>query len=303
MLVAYLLEVRHAGGGRPRRHASRRRAASTRSDAPSCAVAPQRSTWRHRPAARWPSSARPARSRAARVRPRRRRGARPSTRVLLLEPDRRRLARRRGAARRRRRDAERRVLARTLRDASGPARVPAGRGRAPAPPARRRSSGRDGEPASRAVRARSWAGRTTSAAPVVARRPRHRLLPRAIAPRRGAVDADDARRAVGASRACFALVYERAVLRHRLRVQRQEMRQVASWADARTSELGDRSIGLDRERHARRARRRPVRTSGVGENALRDLLTRRELDVLRAHRARRDERRHRPRRSSSPRAR
>ena len=35
----------------------------------------------------------------------------------------------------------------------------------------------------------------------------------------------------------FARVFERAVLRRRLRTQREEMRQVASWADARTGEL------------------------------------------------------------------
>ena len=76
----------------------------------------------------------------------------------------------------------------------------------------------------------------------------------------------------------FALVYERAVLRHRLRVQREEMRQVASWAAVRISDLGDRSIALaddgDDEPVA-------VRTAGVGENALRDLLTQRELEVMR----------------------
>jgi LuxR family transcriptional regulator, regulator of acetate metabolism len=77
---------------------------------------------------------------------------------------------------------------------------------------------------------------------------------------------------------CFAVVFERAVLRRRLRVQHQEMRQVASWADARTSELSDGAITL-------------VPDGGTGEPdataraapsqaALRDLLTRRELDVL-----------------------
>jgi GAF domain-containing protein len=43
---------------------------------------------------------------------------------------------------------------------------------------------------------------------------------------------------------CFAIVYERAILRTRLRVQRQEMRQIASWAASRTSELSDRAITL-----------------------------------------------------------
>jgi DNA-binding CsgD family transcriptional regulator len=79
--------------------------------------------------------------------------------------------------------------------------------------------------------------------------------------------------------ACFAVVYERAVLRHRLRVQREEMGQVAGWAAARTSELGDRSVTLaedgDRDDEAK-----PVRSAGMGDSALRDLLTPRELDVL-----------------------
>jgi LuxR family transcriptional regulator, regulator of acetate metabolism len=78
--------------------------------------------------------------------------------------------------------------------------------------------------------------------------------------------------------AAFADVFERAVLRRRLRVQRQELRQVASWADARTSELSDGAIDLAVERDAPAADE-PVRAQG-GDAALRDLLTRRELDVL-----------------------
>ncbi len=74
----------------------------------------------------------------------------------------------------------------------------------------------------------------------------------------------------------FAHVFERAVLRRRLRVQRQELRQVASWADARTSELSDGAIDLavEREREDEPAR------AAAPDSALRDLLTRRELDVL-----------------------
>jgi LuxR family transcriptional regulator, regulator of acetate metabolism len=75
----------------------------------------------------------------------------------------------------------------------------------------------------------------------------------------------------------FAGIFERAVLRRRLRVQRQELRQVASWADARTSELSDGAIDLAVERDAP-AGDEPVRAQG--DAALRDLLTRRELDVL-----------------------
>jgi DNA-binding CsgD family transcriptional regulator len=78
--------------------------------------------------------------------------------------------------------------------------------------------------------------------------------------------------------AAFADVFERAVLRRRLRVQRQELRQVASWADARTSELSDGAIDLAVERDAPAADE-PVRAHG-GDATLRDLLTRRELDVL-----------------------
>jgi LuxR family transcriptional regulator, regulator of acetate metabolism len=79
--------------------------------------------------------------------------------------------------------------------------------------------------------------------------------------------------------ACFGVVYERAVLRQRLRTQRHEMREVASWADARASELGDLPIGLDEDGDDQ-SEGPAVRSSGVGENALRDLLTRRELEVL-----------------------
>jgi DNA-binding CsgD family transcriptional regulator len=79
--------------------------------------------------------------------------------------------------------------------------------------------------------------------------------------------------------AAFADVFERAVLRRRLRVQRQELRQVASWADARTSELSDGAIDLAVARDAAAADE-PVRAHGGGDAALRDLLTRRELDVL-----------------------
>jgi LuxR family transcriptional regulator, regulator of acetate metabolism len=78
--------------------------------------------------------------------------------------------------------------------------------------------------------------------------------------------------------AAFADVFERAVLRRRLRIQRQELRQVANWADARTSELSDGAIDLGIERDAPAADE-PVRVQG-GDAALRDLLTRREVDVL-----------------------
>jgi DNA-binding CsgD family transcriptional regulator len=72
----------------------------------------------------------------------------------------------------------------------------------------------------------------------------------------------------------FALLYERAVLLRRLRTQHEELRQVASWADARSSELADSAIDLAHDREAPPARRPPAapRVSA--------LLTPRELDVL-----------------------
>jgi LuxR family transcriptional regulator, regulator of acetate metabolism len=84
--------------------------------------------------------------------------------------------------------------------------------------------------------------------------------------------------ALGTFALCFALVFERAVLRRRLRIQHQEMRQVASWADARTSELSDGAITLVPDGGTGEADE-TARTAG-SEAALRDLLTRRELEVL-----------------------
>jgi DNA-binding CsgD family transcriptional regulator len=86
------------------------------------------------------------------------------------------------------------------------------------------------------------------------------------------------REVMGAFARGFAQIVERAVLRRRLRVQREEMRQVASWADARTAELSDGAIDLavDRERAEP-----PARAADAPDGELRDLLTRRELDVLR----------------------
>jgi DNA-binding CsgD family transcriptional regulator len=76
----------------------------------------------------------------------------------------------------------------------------------------------------------------------------------------------------------FSEVYERAVLRRRLRIERQELRRIASWADARTAELSDGAIDLARDRQSpegEEADRPPAARS-----ALRDLLTPREIDVL-----------------------
>jgi DNA-binding CsgD family transcriptional regulator len=94
----------------------------------------------------------------------------------------------------------------------------------------------------------------------------------------GLVDEHDAE-ALAAFALGFGLVYERATLRHRLRIQRQEMRQVAGWVEARTSELDDLSVSLAATGEAVVPEAATARPSG--ESALRDLLTRRELDVLR----------------------
>jgi DNA-binding CsgD family transcriptional regulator len=75
----------------------------------------------------------------------------------------------------------------------------------------------------------------------------------------------------------FAQIAERAILRRRLRVQRQEMRQVAAWADARTSDLSDRAVDLVSDRDPEED---PVPGAATADSALRDLLTRRELEVL-----------------------
>ncbi len=79
---------------------------------------------------------------------------------------------------------------------------------------------------------------------------------------------------------CFALVYERAALRYRLRVQREEMRQVASWADTRSSDLDNRAIVLGDEPGASPPAGPPPPTRMI-ETGLRDPLTQRETDVLR----------------------
>jgi DNA-binding CsgD family transcriptional regulator len=84
---------------------------------------------------------------------------------------------------------------------------------------------------------------------------------------------------LGAFALCFALVFERSVLLARLRVQRQEMRQVAAWADARTSDLDDRAITL-RPPADRQDPQVAGQSSAARDTALRDLLTPRELDVL-----------------------
>jgi DNA-binding CsgD family transcriptional regulator len=76
----------------------------------------------------------------------------------------------------------------------------------------------------------------------------------------------------------FSDVYERAVLRRRLRVERQELRRIATWADARTAELSDGAIDLARDRQP--ADGEDSERPPAARSALHDLLTPRELDVL-----------------------
>jgi LuxR family transcriptional regulator, regulator of acetate metabolism len=78
----------------------------------------------------------------------------------------------------------------------------------------------------------------------------------------------------------FALVFERAVLRRRLRDQRREIRRISSWAEARTGELSDGAVKLSGdlpEEHDRRAAAPELLT----EDGLTTHLTAREIDVLR----------------------
>jgi LuxR family transcriptional regulator, regulator of acetate metabolism len=77
---------------------------------------------------------------------------------------------------------------------------------------------------------------------------------------------------------CLGVVYDRAVLRHRVRVLRQELREIASWADARTGRLDIQATTLHDDLSD--SDQGTVRVHDLGNNALRDLLTRRELEVL-----------------------
>jgi LuxR family transcriptional regulator, regulator of acetate metabolism len=86
------------------------------------------------------------------------------------------------------------------------------------------------------------------------------------------------RDALGMFAVAFPAVYELAVLRHRLRTQRQEMRQVALWADTRTSELSDRAVTLNPDSDSAGSRNSELALPAA---ELLDKLTRREYDVLR----------------------
>jgi LuxR family transcriptional regulator, regulator of acetate metabolism len=81
----------------------------------------------------------------------------------------------------------------------------------------------------------------------------------------------------------FAQVFERAVLRRRVREQRRQLRQLVTWTDAMAAELSEGAIELDVEVEPAGAAVRPESVAPIEVDASRlgDLLTRRELDVLR----------------------
>jgi DNA-binding CsgD family transcriptional regulator/GAF domain-containing protein len=81
----------------------------------------------------------------------------------------------------------------------------------------------------------------------------------------------------------FALVFERAVLRRRLRTQRAEIRRIAGWAEGRAAELSDGVVELSVDRAAEtdeRAADRAAEPDAVVENGVITHLTSRERDVL-----------------------
>ncbi|MEA2330343.1 MAG: LuxR family transcriptional regulator, regulator of acetate metabolism [Thermoleophilaceae bacterium] len=81
----------------------------------------------------------------------------------------------------------------------------------------------------------------------------------------------------------FAQVFERAVLRRRVREQRRQLRQLVAWTDAMAAELSEGAIELEVEREPASASVRPdaIPADTGDASRLRELLTRRELDVLR----------------------
>jgi DNA-binding CsgD family transcriptional regulator len=78
----------------------------------------------------------------------------------------------------------------------------------------------------------------------------------------------------------FAMVFERAVLRGRLRDQRRELRRIATWAEARTGELSDQMIALSSE-GGEEDDGRARAPEGLLDDGLDAHLTAREVDVLR----------------------
>jgi DNA-binding CsgD family transcriptional regulator len=85
--------------------------------------------------------------------------------------------------------------------------------------------------------------------------------------------------ALGHFAAGFAIVFERAVLRRRLRDQQREIRRIASWAEARTGELSDGLIDLSAD-SAEQADPHGQAPEMLTEEGLPAHLTTREVDVL-----------------------
>ena len=81
----------------------------------------------------------------------------------------------------------------------------------------------------------------------------------------------------------FAQLFERAVLRRRVREQRRQLRELVAWTDAMAAELSEGAIELEVEAEppAPSAARGVVAAGDGDMGRLRELLTRRELDVLR----------------------
>ena len=81
----------------------------------------------------------------------------------------------------------------------------------------------------------------------------------------------------------FAQVFERAVLRRRVREQRRQLRELVAWTDAMAADLSEGAIELDvvSEPAATAVRPAALPAAGADGTHLADLLTRRELDVLR----------------------
>jgi DNA-binding CsgD family transcriptional regulator len=81
----------------------------------------------------------------------------------------------------------------------------------------------------------------------------------------------------------FAQVFERAVLRRRVRDQRRQLHELVAWTDAMAADLSDGAIALEvaAEPAAAAARPAALPATDLDGSRLADLLTRRELDVLR----------------------
>lgn len=81
----------------------------------------------------------------------------------------------------------------------------------------------------------------------------------------------------------FAQVFERAVLRRRVREQRRQLRELVAWTDAMAGDLSEGAIALEVEGEPAASAVRPATLPGadVDGSRLADLLTRRELEVLR----------------------